>query len=56
MTKEQHVINCARSVLETYEFKLGAILDATRRVVHGQHSVELFQLQRALLLLGEEDV
>ncbi len=46
-------IDCARSVLETYEFKMGAILDATRRVVHGSHSGELLQLQRALWALEE---
>ena len=55
MTREEHVINCAREVIEGYEFKLGAVLDSDRRVIHHKNRADLQQLSQALMSLEEED-
>ena len=55
LADNEHIINCAKEVIGGYEFKLGVTLDGSRRVVHHTNSGALSQLDRALLLLGEEE-
>ena len=55
LADREHVIACAREVINTYEYKLGVMLDGSRCVVNHINSGALFQLQRALWSLEEEE-
>ncbi len=52
---KEHVIACAKEVMQGYEFKLGAVLDTSRRAVPYTNSVALNRLDKALMSLEEEE-
>ena len=49
----EHALNCAKEVIDGYEFKFTNVLDSGRRCVHNTNRVALHQLDRALRSLEE---
>ncbi len=54
-TPKQHVIACARHLVDGYVFKFTNILDDLDRCIPQKNRVDMHQLQRALMSLEEEE-
>ena len=50
----RHIVQCAMSLVNGYEFKMTDVLDEHRRCVANRHRVALHQLDRALRHMGDE--
>ena len=54
-TELEFLVSCVENLLETYEFKLSAVLDANKRCIPYQNAVQLRQLERALWAVREKN-